>query len=152
MVMFLSQMELWLIVGIAVLLLLAFLTAGFICFRRMAKKKQIQLYTIEEISRPSRNSLIEILEIYRNFNKIEKGDQLLNCDNESNKSDHLVDSTDLTDKFTKSVLRLNSEYEDVNPRVSTGSLRTFYSVNMSRTNSRCSFASCSEGSDSGEYI
>ncbi|CAG9767058.1 unnamed protein product [Ceutorhynchus assimilis] len=155
MVLFLTDLQLWLIVGTSTIIIFCLLAALFFCIRWLvAKKKNSRFYDVEDL--PARkSSFLEIINSYRNYYRSYENthNKLLNDAHQSSvDSDrNLMDSTDFSKGFTNCLLRINST-EDKCSRASTGSLRTYYSVNISRSNSKCSFVSCSEGSDIQDMV
>ncbi|XP_030745317.1 uncharacterized protein LOC115874339 isoform X2 [Sitophilus oryzae] len=129
-------------------------TIVFFCSRcaRMKARCSNQFYIIEGLDLSNnKTSLLDIannFNIYRKYNNMEDSDALKQETLQTDRD--LVDSTDLSHKFTNSLLRINSQADDMLSCISTDSLGTFFST--CTANSRRSFVTCSEGSENEEDL
>jgi len=145
MALYLSSINLWLVLGLSVVFLFGFITIIFFCACFLkAKRNTTQLYTVEDQKCKSTSSFT----FYRKFSiGGSRSSDLLNNNVSSNPDGDLADSMDASNRFTNSLLRLNSQIDEMRSCISTDSLGTFYSTNFSRNNSKRSFVSCSDGSN-----
>ncbi|XP_076275300.1 uncharacterized protein LOC143206572 isoform X2 [Rhynchophorus ferrugineus] len=125
----------------------------FYCIRWLRGRKKItnQLYIVEDLGFVNnKTSLLDIANnftTYRKYSDTDHSDILLHYQSAPTDSG-LSDSTDLSNKFTNSYLRINPKADDMHSCISTDSLGTYISTYTA--NSRKSFVTCSEGSEHGE--
>ncbi|KAL1495034.1 hypothetical protein ABEB36_010520 [Hypothenemus hampei] len=145
--MYMSTFGIGIIIAAMGSLLSALLVIVLILRSLSQRKKNFQIDRIEEeinIPSPRKQSTLEILNVYRGFQRTYSNENNDNC------HENFLDSTDFTSKFTNSLLRLNSDADET--LSSTGSLKTCYSATISRSNSKTTFISCSEGSGDEEIV